>query len=184
MVCACIFPPSPTRSITTSLSLQAQQPCPPWAHRQQARVSLGHTGAERPALAPTFPPPPSLPPFLAQVCEPISWPHCESKKSYSIEADSYQETGVAETSNVSFGSPLRARARPRLPSLLSGRRRRRRSPLLTLKEASKLRLAAVTAGTKPFSPSEHGNRRGNVENVEGGRHCSCTNLSFPNTGNL
>ena len=36
--------PSPTRSITTSLSLQAQQPCHPWAHRQQARVSLGHTG--------------------------------------------------------------------------------------------------------------------------------------------
>ena len=43
--CARVYlSPSPTLSITTSLSLQAQQPCHPWAHRQQARVSLGHTG--------------------------------------------------------------------------------------------------------------------------------------------
>ena len=69
-----------------------------------------------------------LPPLLLLLhswpksCGPISWPQYHSKENHNIEGDSYQETVVAETSNVSFGSPLRARARPRLPPLLSGRR--------------------------------------------------------------
>ena len=130
---------------------------------------------ERPALAPTFPPC-LLGQFLGHIAIQR---RAITLKGILIKKPAWRRPA----SNVSFGSPLRARARvrPRLPSLLSGRRRR--SLLLTLKEASKHRLAAVTAGTKPFSPSEHGNRRGNVENVEGGRHCSCIYLSFPNRMN-
>ena len=181
-MCACIslplsdsqhhhFPLSPSPTTMPSMGAQAAGEGLIGAHRRDRRSrSLLH-----------FLP---LPPLLLLLhswpksCGPISWPQYHSKENHNIEGDSYQETVVAETSNVSFGSPLRAWARPRLPSLLSGRRRR--SPLLTLKEASKRRLAAVTAGTKPFSPSEHGNRRRNVENVEGGHQCIGANLSFPN----
>ena len=180
MVCACIslplsdsqhhhFPLSPSPTTMPSMGAQAAGESLIGAHRRDQRSrSLLHFLPLPPLLLHSWP----------KSCGPISWPQYHSKENHNIEGDSYQETVVAETSNVSFGSPLRARARPRLPPLLSGRRRR--SPLLTLKEASKRRLAAVTAGTKPFSLSEHGNRRRNVENVEGGHQCIGANLSFPN----